>query len=103
MRSEPWIVVIDSAPDDADGREMLELVLAGATLEVTLAVVFREAGLDLFEPERFRPWRQLVDHRLATLYGRSRRSKDRLPEGVLPLSDSEYDRLCGTAAGVLRL
>lgn len=103
MSSEPWVVVIDSAPDEAGSREMLELVLAGATLEVELVVVFQGAALELFEPERFQPWRQLVDHQLATLYGRRRRADGELPTGVAPLSDSGFERLCGSAAGVLPL
>lgn len=102
MRSEPWIVVIDSAPDEAGSREVLELVLAGATLEVGLAVVFQNSGVELFEPERFQPWRQLVDHHLAAVYGRGC-PDNRLPAGVSTLSDSGFERLCASAAGVLRL
>lgn len=103
MPGDVWVVIIDSAPDAADSREMLELVLAGATLEVGLAVVFRDAGLDLLDSERFRPWRQLIDHELADLFGVGNGLEAGWPAGVAPLSEPRLERLCAEAAGVLRL
>lgn len=103
MPGNAWVVIIDSAPDIDDSREMLELVLAGATLEVGLAVVFRDAGLDLFDPKLFRPWRQLIDHELADLFGVGNSLEASWPAGVAPLSGSSLERLCAEAAGVLRL
>lgn len=103
MPGDAWVVIIDSAPDADDSREMLELVLAGATLEVGLAVVFRDAGLGLFDPKLFRPWRQLIDHELADLFGVGNGLEASWPVGVAPLSETSLERLCSEAAGVLRL
>lgn len=52
---------------EPEAREYLELVLAGASLELDLVVLFESDGLGLLAEERARPWGQLVDHGLARL------------------------------------
>lgn len=81
---------------------MLELVLAGATLELEIVVVFEGAGCGHLEPEAMAAWRQLIDFDLAEL--RARRPETTLmPSGVTALDEREFENLCRDAAGVLRL
>lgn len=70
-QSESFIVRVAIAPTATDAREVLELVLAGASLDIDLAVVFEGPGLGFLSPPWVRGWRQLVDFELATLYYRS--------------------------------
>jgi hypothetical protein len=63
-----WLVVVSAEPAEPDGREMLELVLAGASLELPLAVLFQGAGCRHLVGETARGWRQLVDYEMAALY-----------------------------------
>lgn len=102
MPRKVWVVVVGAAPQEPDSREMLELVLAGATLELELVVVFDGAGCDHLEPEAIAPWRQLIDFDLADLRAR-RPATTLLPAGISPLGDPEFDAMCRDAAGVLRL
>lgn len=102
MPGEPWVIVVASAPREPDSREMLELVLAGATLEAEIVVVFEADGLGHLEPEPFAPWRQLIDFGLAGI--RARRSGEALlPAGVSAIDGDGFEELCRDAAGVLRL
>lgn len=102
MTLEAWVIVVGAAPAEPGGREMLELILAGATLELNLVVVFQGPGCDHLEPEVFAPWRQLIDFNLAEL--RAHRSRSTLiPSGVTAIEMDEFERLCRDAAGVLRL
>lgn len=102
MPGESWVVVVAVAPEETASREMLELVLAGATLELDMVVVFEGAGCGHLEPEAIAPWRQLIDFDLAEL--RARRPESSLmPYGVAALDERGFERLCRDAAGVLRL
>lgn len=65
---EFWLVVVSAAPADRNDREILELVLAGASLELPLAVLFRDQGCQHLSGGPARGWRQLVDYDLADLY-----------------------------------
>jgi hypothetical protein len=100
--NEAWVVVVSVAPEERESREMLELVLAGATLEVDLTVVFEADGCGHLEPEAIAPWRQLIEFDLAALRAR-RQGSALLPIGVSRVDDAEFDSLCRRAAGVLRL
>ncbi|MEE4305031.1 MAG: hypothetical protein V2J19_12865 [Wenzhouxiangella sp.] len=102
MPDEPWVIIVAAPPGEPGSREMLELVLAGATLEVAIVVVFDGAGLGHLEPEPFAPWRQLVDFGLADI--RARRSGEALlPAGVSAVDSNGFEDMCRHAAGVLRL
>ncbi|WP_376691556.1 hypothetical protein [Wenzhouxiangella sp. EGI_FJ10409] len=100
--AEPWVIVVSEAPSEPGSREMLELVLAGATLEVEMVVVFEGEGLGHLEPEPFAPWRQLIDFDLAGLRARQPAST-LMPAGVSAVSRPAFEALCREAAGVLRL
>lgn len=102
MPAEHWVVVVAVAPSDPESREMLEFVLAGATLEVELVVVFEGAGCGHLEPEAIAPWRQLIDFDLARLHALGPGS-ELLPAGVSTIGPGQFDDLCRGAAGVLRL
>lgn len=102
MADRKWVIVVGAAPAEPGSREMLELVLAGATLELGLVVIFEGAGRDHLEPELFGPWRQLIDFQLAELRVRHPRSS-LIPAGVNAMEDDEFETLCRVAAGVLNL
>ncbi|WP_181918881.1 hypothetical protein [Wenzhouxiangella sediminis] len=102
MQAEPWVIVVAAAPGEPGSREMLELVLAGATLEVEMLVVFEAEGLAHLEPEPFAPWRQLLDFELAEVRARGS-GEALLPAGVSAIDDEAFENVCRHAAGVLRL
>ncbi|RFF27641.1 MULTISPECIES: hypothetical protein [unclassified Wenzhouxiangella] len=102
MTVEPWVIVVGMEPAEPGSREMLELVLAGATLELALVVVFEGPGCGHLEPDVFAPWRQLIDFDLAELRARQPRSA-LIPSGVTAIEADEFKQLCRDAAGVLRL
>jgi len=58
------------APRAPQAREVLELVLAGASLDIDLAVVFEGPGCGFLAEPWARGWQQLVDFDLARLYYR---------------------------------
>lgn len=103
MTAEAWVIVVRSAPDDPGSSEMLELVLAGATLELDLAVVFAGAGNGHLHPGAFAPWRQLLDYSLAAVHSTGRRSAAILPGGVSELSQAAFERVCRSARAVVTL
>ncbi len=100
--TDRWVIVVALAPSEPESREMLELVLAGATLEVDLVVVFERAGLAHLEPDAIAPWRQLIDFDLAELRAR-RPAAELMPVGVSAIDERQFDALCRDAAGVLTL
>lgn len=103
MKTEPWVLVVGTAPADPDSREMLELVLAAATLDCRVVVVFRASGAGHLEPGQFDPWRQLVDFSLAELYVDSADAPALAPGGVGTMDADSFERLSRLAAGVLEL
>ena len=102
MSSNRWVIVVAMAPSEPDSREMLELVLAGATLEVNLVVVFEGPGLAHLDPDAIAPWPQLIDFDLAELRAR-RPASSLLPVGVSAIEDRQFEAMCRDAAGVLKL
>ncbi|WP_376696914.1 hypothetical protein [Wenzhouxiangella sp. EGI_FJ10305] len=102
MPSEVWVIVVGVEPGEPGSREMLELILAGASLELELAVVFEGPGCAHLEPDVFAPWRQLIDFELADLRARQPKSV-LIPSGVTAIEEDEFGKLCRDAAGVLRL
>ncbi len=61
---------IGVAPDGFSERELLEMALAAASLDVDLAVLFTGPGVEQLKGDSWRGWRQLLDHDLALVYGR---------------------------------
>lgn len=102
MTDKDWVIVVGAEPAEPGSREMLELILAGATLELRLVVVFEGRGCAHLEPDVFAPWRQLIDFELAELRARGSRLA-LVPAGVTAIEVDELESLCRDAAGVLRL
>lgn len=104
MAAERWLITISATPDRADGREMLELVLAGASLDLAIDVVFCGPGAGYLYGEPARPWRQLTDHRLAGLWYR-RDEVATVPDlpGARALEPRELARMKQRARAVLEL
>lgn len=102
MSARIWVIVIGVSPGEPESREMLELVLAGATLDLDLTVVFEGGGCEHLDPDTFGPWRQLIDFELAEL--RACRPRSALtPSGVTAIDNDEFEQICRDAAGVLSL
>lgn len=67
MAGNAFLVCIRSAPDEVESMEMLELILAGASLEVDLTVLFEGLGVGHLRAPWAKMWQQLSDYQLATL------------------------------------
>jgi len=102
MPGRSWLIRIAPAPGEPASREMLERVLAAASLDIAVAVVFEGEGLRHLEPEWFEPWRQLVDFELAALHALDPPA-GLLPGGVAAIDEQALARLCSAAAGELAL
>lgn len=105
MATENWVVAISHAPGRPDSEEMLELVLAGASLEADILVIFRGAGVAHVVGEAARPWRQLTDLGLASIWYESDCLGARTPaiDGAREASRDEISRISDRARGVLVL
>ncbi len=95
-----WVIEVTAPPSDPDSREILELVLAGASLELPLAVIFRDHGCSHLTGAEARGWRQLVDFELAELYHCCSEGGES-DIAATPLSRDRAERLCETARGVI--
>ncbi len=96
-----WVIIVTAAPSEADSREILELVLAGASLELPLAVIFRDRGCGQLVGEFARGWRQLVDFDLASLYYTLCAEDFEPGIPASPLDREQAGHLCNTARGVI--
>lgn len=103
MSASRWVIVVAASPSEPGSREMLELVLAAAALEVGLAVVFRGPGVGHLEVEQFRSWRQLIDFGLAQVFVCAGDRPGLRPVGVTEIGHDEFQQLCNRSDGVLRL
>ncbi len=97
-----WVVQIDSGPAHPNSREMLEMVLAGASLELPITVLFSGDGRLHLVGEQACHWRQLVDFELARLCVLD--DGDVEPElPVVTLDNEALDRLRERSAGLFLL
>lgn len=103
MNASRWVIVVAATPAEPGSREMLELVLAAAALNIDLAVVFRGPGVAHLEVERFRSWRQLIDFGLAEVCVCADNRPGLLPGGVTEIGPEEFQQLCNRSVGVLTL
>ncbi|MCC5863496.1 MAG: hypothetical protein JJU31_00050 [Wenzhouxiangella sp.] len=92
MSERGFLIEIATAPAELAGRELLELVLAAASLDVDLVVLFRNHGLAYLEARWNQGWRQLLDHELATVCCLAPAGEKTLP-GLLELEQPALDRL----------
>lgn len=65
QRAQSYGVMIAYGPSSADRDSLLEWVLAGATLDLDLVVVFAGDGASELEDEAAKRWAQVKDHDLA--------------------------------------
>lgn len=94
MKTERFVIVLDSPGDALFWRELLELVLAGASLDLDLLVLFELPALDSLRrnEQETRAWRQLVDHELAPVRVVHRLGQEPdLPEWVEWVSECEAE------------
>jgi hypothetical protein len=68
MSIEAFVLRIAHRPDERNAGEMLEVVLAGASLELDLDVLFEGEGVAFLGDEAAGKWRQLLDHELAGIW-----------------------------------
>lgn len=68
MTTESFILRIGHRPNEREARELLEVVLAGASLNLDLDVLFQGAAAAFLEDEAAAQWRQLLDHDLARIW-----------------------------------
>jgi len=103
MSERPWLIRITSPPAEPDSREMLELVLAGASLDVPLVVVFAGDGRRHLDEAAFAAWRQLVDFGLAKVVAEGEAGPAGLPERVEVMTRGQLEALELEAAGAMAL
>ena len=63
----PWLLRYKGDESALARREALELVMAGASLDLDVTVVLEPAAWQRFGDEDWQAWQQLVDHQLARL------------------------------------
>ena len=95
MAASRFLIRVAVAPADPEASEVLELVLAGSSLDINVAVVFEGQGCLFLSEPWVRGWRQLIDFDLATLYYRA--ASD-VPAGLealaVPIDEQALARLC---------
>ncbi len=94
MKTERFVIVLDSPGDALFWRELLELVLSGASLDLDLLVLFELPALDSLRSneQETRAWRQLTDHELAPVRVVHRPGDEKaLPDWVEWVSESQAE------------
>lgn len=76
-------------------QEALELVMAGASLDLDLRVVLEPPAWQSFCDDEWQAWLQLVDHQLARLCCLAERERS-FPEGVEQCTSKALDALMST-------
>lgn len=104
MGNDSWVIRIACEPREPDSTEMFELVMAGASLELPLVVVFSGAGRRHLVGDSARRWQQLLDFDLARLVFRGELDVAFRPElRCEVLDDAAIADICRGAKGVLYL
>lgn len=65
MAERRFVVPVERCPDRSESGELLELVLAAASLELDLTVWLRGTALGVLTGPDRHGWQQLIDHDLA--------------------------------------
>lgn len=82
MPERRFLIEVGELPDPADRRELLELVLAAASIDLSVTVLLRGAAADLLTLSSTRAWRQLIDQELASVGVAGPWDGNALPAGV---------------------
>jgi hypothetical protein len=95
MMAEPaFLLRISTAPESGHADELLELVLAGASLDVDLVVIFEGPAVAHLQKPHVQRWRQLTDFGLVPLYCLTVPNSDMSPEQpAVCIGDEDLDRL----------
>jgi len=101
MSTREFLVCIRSAPDGVESMEMLELVLAGVSLEADLTVLFEGPAIEHLRAPWVSMWQQLIDFDLAGLWVRCEPGES--VECDLPVRQVSSDELDDLTAGWSRL
>lgn len=56
---------IEKAPAEAERRDLLEIILAAASLDLDIELLLMPGALQLLWPKPDPGWQQLLDHKLA--------------------------------------
>lgn len=104
MSGDAWVIHVALQPREPDSSEMLELVMAGASLDVPLVVLFSGAGRHHLRASQAARWRQLVDFGLARLVYQIDDDAEFSPQVPAEgLDTGQVDALFAHARGVLQL
>ncbi|MFP4207227.1 MAG: hypothetical protein ACLFSC_01120 [Wenzhouxiangella sp.] len=87
------LIEIQALPDPVDQRELLELVLAAASLELSITVLLGRDAVDLFQGAAGAGWRQLLDHDLARVGVIADPASGRLPSGLELIDERQREKL----------
>ena len=95
MNERRFLIRIDGCPEPEDEQELLELVLAAASLELDLVVCLHGLAVHLLTEAGHSAWAQLVEQDLARVAVSTARAglDGVLPDRVESLSDIEMTHL----------
>ena len=68
MATESFVLRIRDWPNPLQAQELLEVVLAGASLELELDVLFEDQAVAFLDEDAAVQWQQLLDHNLARVW-----------------------------------
>lgn len=97
MAERRFLVVVDGLPDPADRRELLELILAALSMEISVTVLLSGGAEDLMSLASARAWRQLIDQGLADVGVPGPTDGAALAPGVAIWNERQLAKLVGEA------
>lgn len=90
-----YLVLIPAPPPPREAREVLELILTAAGLDLPVEVVFENSAAELLAGPGAAAWRQLTEQGLAHLFVVVTTGFDAipgLPAGVVRLAEAQWPR-----------
>lgn len=93
MLQRRFLIEVDGLPDPTDRGELLELILAAATLELPVTVLLIGCAAELLSSSSNRAWRQLIDQGLTRVCVFAPPAQAFLPDGVMVLSEHQRAKL----------
>ena len=94
MIDRQFLIRIDALPDPSDQRDLLELVLAAASLDLQVTVLLTGEGVELLSTQA---WRQLHEQDLASVAVSGAPQGAALPAGIATIDSNERRKLEGKA------
>ncbi|MEE4638452.1 MAG: hypothetical protein V2J42_06905 [Wenzhouxiangella sp.] len=93
MTEHKILIEVAGLPDHADRRELLELILAAASLEVPISLLLRGNAIELVSLSSTQGWRQLIDQGLADVGVPGPWDGMALPAGVVVWDEGQRAKL----------